>query len=146
MQGQRIRQEYAAPQLDSLDYWLQTQLTRISGKSALADAIRYGLARLQRLRPFLDDGRLSIDNNPAERGIPHILALTVRSHCRYVKRWFQAAVASISGIPLKISNKIDGGHLLLIIYRPIIYERSWYSWAGPCSQPNVDAENHVPAA
>jgi transposase len=29
----------------------------------LAGAIRYGLPRLKRLRPHLDDGRLSIDNN-----------------------------------------------------------------------------------
>jgi len=61
----QIRQESAAPRLDSLEHWLQTQLTRISGKSALADAIRYGLSRLQRLRPHLYDGRLAIDNNAA---------------------------------------------------------------------------------
>jgi len=69
---QQIRQGRAAPQLDSLDHWLRSQLTRISGKSALADAIRYGLARLQRLRPYLDDGRLAIDNNAAERGMRSI--------------------------------------------------------------------------
>jgi len=66
---QGIRQEHAAPRLDILEQWFLSQLTRISGKSALADAIRYGLSRLQRLRPYLDDGRLSIDNNPAERGM-----------------------------------------------------------------------------
>jgi len=65
----RVRQEDAAPQLDGLEQWLRNQLMRISGKSALADAIRYGLARLQRLRPYLDDGRLGIDNNAAERGM-----------------------------------------------------------------------------
>ena len=72
------RQEYAAPQLDSLDYWLQTQLTRISGKSALADAIRYGLARLQRLRPYLDDGRLSIDE-AIEMKLQEVLTPTVKN-------------------------------------------------------------------
>jgi transposase len=66
---QRIRQEHAAPRLDSLEHWLRNQLTRIPGKSALADAIRYGLSRLQRLRPYFEDGRLAIDNNPAERGM-----------------------------------------------------------------------------
>jgi transposase len=34
--------------------------------------IRYGLTRLKRLRPYLDDGRLSIDNNAAERGMRSI--------------------------------------------------------------------------
>ena len=35
----------------------------------MASAIRYGVTRLKRLRPYLDDGRLSIDNNAAERGM-----------------------------------------------------------------------------
>ena len=67
-----VRQEYAAPLIDDLEEWLHAQLTQISGKSALAGAIRYGLTRLKRLRPYLDDGRLSIDNNAAERGMRSI--------------------------------------------------------------------------
>ena len=43
------------------------QLAHISGKSALGVAIRYGQTRIKRLRPYLDDGRLGIDNNAAER-------------------------------------------------------------------------------
>jgi len=38
----------------------------------LAGAIRYGLTRLKRLHPYLDNGRLSIDNNAAERGMRSI--------------------------------------------------------------------------
>jgi transposase len=34
--------------------------------------IRYGLTRLKQLRPYLSDGRLSIDNNAAERGMKSI--------------------------------------------------------------------------
>lgn len=63
------RQEQAAPLIDELAIWLQDQLTQLPGKSALAGAIRYALTRLKRLRPYLDDGRLSIDNNAAERGM-----------------------------------------------------------------------------
>ncbi len=66
------RQEPAAPLIDDLETWLHAQLTQISGKSALAGAIRYGLTRLKRLRPYLGDGRLSIDNNAAERGMRSI--------------------------------------------------------------------------
>jgi Transposase IS66 family len=36
-------------------------------------AIRYGLTRLKRLRPNLNDGRLSIENNAAERGTRSIV-------------------------------------------------------------------------
>jgi len=67
-----VRQKHAAPLIDDLEAWLQAQLTQISGKSALAGAIRYGLTRLKRLRPYLNDGRLSIDNNAAERGMRSI--------------------------------------------------------------------------
>ena len=38
----------------------------------MAGAIRYGLTRLKRLRPYVEDGRLSIDNNAAERGMRSI--------------------------------------------------------------------------
>ena len=67
-----VRQKHAAPLTNDLEAWLQAQLTQISGKSALAGAIRYGLTRLKRLRPYLNDGRLSIDNNAAERGMRSI--------------------------------------------------------------------------
>ena len=67
-----VREEYAAPLIDDLEVWFHAQLTQISGKSTLAGAIRYGLTRLKRLRPYLQDGRLSIDNNAAERGMRSI--------------------------------------------------------------------------
>jgi transposase len=67
-----VRQEHAAPLIADLEAWLHSQLIQISGKSALAGAIRYGLTRLKRLRPYLRNGRLSIDNNAAERGMRSI--------------------------------------------------------------------------
>ncbi len=45
------------------------QLARISGKSPLAAAIRYALARMERMRPYLAHGILELDNNAAERGM-----------------------------------------------------------------------------
>jgi transposase len=67
-----VRQEIAASLIDDLEAWLHAQLTRTSGKSALTGAICYGLTQIKRLRPYLDDGRLSIDNNAAERGMRSI--------------------------------------------------------------------------
>ena len=63
------RQAHAAPVFDALEVWLALQLTRISGKSPLATAIRYALARVERLRPYLTNGKLEIDNNAAERSM-----------------------------------------------------------------------------
>jgi transposase len=48
-----LRQAHAAPIFDDLDRRLAMQLTTISGKSPLAAAIRYALARMERLRPYL---------------------------------------------------------------------------------------------
>jgi len=57
----RLRQERAKPILNDLEAWLGTQLTRISGKSELAKAIRYALTRMKKLRAYLDHGFLEID-------------------------------------------------------------------------------------
>ena len=52
-----------------LELWLHAQLPSISGKSPLAGAIRYALARTVRLRPYLDYGILELANNTAERAM-----------------------------------------------------------------------------
>jgi len=65
----RLRQQDAKLVFDELERWLGTQLTRISGKTPLAGAIRYALSRLPKLRPYLDHGCLELDNNCAERGM-----------------------------------------------------------------------------
>jgi transposase len=65
----RARQEHAAPVFDALEAWLAEQLPALSGKTPLAVAIRYALNRLPRLRPYLSDGSLEIDNNGAERAM-----------------------------------------------------------------------------
>ena len=44
-------------------------LPRLSGKSDLAGAIRYARTRWPALTRYLDDGRLEISNNAAERAI-----------------------------------------------------------------------------
>ncbi len=62
-----VRQEHAKPLFEALQKWLPLQLNKIPAKSALAGAIRYAITRLKRLEVYLTDGRLAIDNNPAER-------------------------------------------------------------------------------
>ena len=63
------RVQYARPRLDELKLFLQRSLNRISGKSALAGAIRYALTRWNALLRYLADGRLEMSNNAAERGM-----------------------------------------------------------------------------
>ncbi len=64
-----IRQEKAKPIFDDLEVWLQAQLAKISGKTPLAGAIRYGINRMKNLRPYLEHGFLELDNNAAERAM-----------------------------------------------------------------------------
>ena len=64
-----LRQRDAKPVFDELETWLDAQLNRISGKSELAKAIRYALGRMKKMRGYLNNGSLEIDNNSAERSI-----------------------------------------------------------------------------
>jgi hypothetical protein len=64
-----VRQQHARPLLDQLKEFLDTALGRVSGKSTLAQAIRYALSRWQALERYLTDGRLEMSNNAAERAM-----------------------------------------------------------------------------
>jgi transposase len=64
-----VRQERSKPLVDALHGWLTVQLGRVSGKSGLAEAIRYALRHWQGLVLFLEDGRLELDTNTVERAI-----------------------------------------------------------------------------
>lgn len=62
-----LRRAHAAPVFDDLEVWLALQLTTVSGKSPLAAAIRYALGRMERLRPYLDNGILELDTDVVEQ-------------------------------------------------------------------------------
>ena len=63
------RRERAIPILDELRAFLDATLAKISGKSDFARAIRYATSRWAALTRYLDDGRLEMSNNAAERAI-----------------------------------------------------------------------------
>src|ERR1700733_14387747 len=63
------RREHAQPRLDRLKSYLDIQITRISGKSDLAEAIRYTLSRWKALTRYVREGRLEMSNNAAERAM-----------------------------------------------------------------------------
>jgi transposase len=68
-QRRAVRQQHSRPIVDALHAWLTEQLERISGRSALAQAIRYALNHWDGLILFLDDGRLELDTNTVERAM-----------------------------------------------------------------------------
>jgi transposase len=68
-QRQRVRAQHLAPLMADMHAWLKASLTRISGRSDMAKAIRYSLRRWDALTLVLRDGRACIDNSAAERAM-----------------------------------------------------------------------------
>lgn len=65
----RVRTGHTALLMTELHGWLEATRSRISGRSELAKAIRYGLSRWEALTLILRDGRACIDNSAAERAM-----------------------------------------------------------------------------
>ncbi|WP_366930294.1 IS66 family transposase [uncultured Sphingomonas sp.] len=65
----RARQEKSRPLVDALREVFDGGLRRLSSRSDMAKAIAYGTKRWPALSRFLDNGRLEIDNNIAERAL-----------------------------------------------------------------------------
>ncbi|MCM3118871.1 IS66 family transposase [Neobacillus sp. MER 74] len=66
------RQKHSKPIVDKFLEWVET--SPFFGKNALAKAAEYTLNRANGLRAFLNDGRIEIDNNPAENAIrPNVI-------------------------------------------------------------------------
>jgi transposase len=63
------RAERSVPLLAHLKARFEETLSKISSKTALADALRYSLTRWDALTRYTTDGRLDICNNAAERAI-----------------------------------------------------------------------------
>jgi len=64
-----VRQARSKPLVEALRTWLEAMLARVSGKSAIAAAIRYGLKHWDGLVRFIDDGRIEMDSNAVERAM-----------------------------------------------------------------------------
>jgi transposase len=65
----RERQQRSKPIAAALATWADEAVRKLSRKSELAAAFRYMRARWAALVRCFDDGRLAIDNNPAERAL-----------------------------------------------------------------------------
>jgi len=63
------RQTCAKPVLDKFKPWLEKQLEDALPKSPIFAAVRYALNQWDALYRYIDDGRLEIDNNAAERAL-----------------------------------------------------------------------------
>jgi transposase len=64
-----IRQERSKPLVAALESYMREQLERLSPKNDVAKAVRYMLTRWPSFTRFLDDGRICLSNNAAERAL-----------------------------------------------------------------------------
>ncbi len=63
----RVRQERSRPLIVELEAWLREQRANLSRNNDTTKAINYCLSRWDAFTRFLDDGRLCMSNNAAER-------------------------------------------------------------------------------
>jgi len=65
----RVRAERSAPLVADLEQWLREERARLSRSASVAQPIDYMLKRWDALARFLDDGRICLTNNAAERAL-----------------------------------------------------------------------------
>src|SRR3954466_2362909 len=65
----RVRQEQSAPLLAALEAWLREEHSRLSRSASVAQPIDYMLKRWDRFARFIEDGRVCLTNNAAERAL-----------------------------------------------------------------------------
>lgn len=68
-QRHAIRQVRVAPLVTSLEQWMRDERTRLSRHADVAKAMDYMLKRWEAFIRFLDDGRICLTNNAAERAL-----------------------------------------------------------------------------
>jgi transposase len=64
-----IRRREIAPLVDDLIEWMKRERARLSRHSDVAKAMDYMLKRVDGYRLFLNDGRICVSNNAAERAL-----------------------------------------------------------------------------
>src|SRR5277367_843545 len=64
-----VRQQLSAPLVADLEIWMREQRAKLSRGNDVAKAMDYILKRWAAFTRFLDDGRICLSNNAAERGV-----------------------------------------------------------------------------
>jgi len=64
-----VRQDLSRPLVDNLENWMREEHAKLSRHNDVAKAFAYMLKRWPAFTRFLDDGRVCLTNNAAERGL-----------------------------------------------------------------------------
>lgn len=115
------------PIMEAYRSWLDEEAKKTLPKSKLGEAIKYSLNQWQTLIVFLEDGRLSCDNNLAERCIkPFVLA---RKNFLFAK---SPKGATASGICFSIIETAKANGLNPFLYLNFLFE----------TLPNINLEDY----
>ncbi len=68
-QRRAVRQELSAPLIAELESWMREERAKLSRHNDVAQAMEYMLKRWVAFARFLDDGRICLSNNAAERAL-----------------------------------------------------------------------------
>jgi transposase len=68
-QRRAVRQELSVPLVTDLESWMREQRAKLSRGNDVAKAMEYMLKRWTAFTRFLDDGRICLSNNAAERAL-----------------------------------------------------------------------------
>jgi len=64
-----VRRDIIAPRVDDLIGWMTAERAKLSGNNDVAKAMSYMLTRVDAFTRFLEDGRICLTNNAAERSL-----------------------------------------------------------------------------
>ena len=108
-QRRAVRQELSAPLVDDLQAWMREQRAKLSRGNEVAKAMDYMLKRWSAFTRFLDDGRICLSNNAAERGLrgiamPESLCIPSLSVC---KHWNRVGIVDATRATLSGHRRFD---------------------------------------
>ncbi len=123
-QRKAVRQEQSAPLVADLEAWMRTERARLSRGNDVAMAMDYMLKRWTAFTRFLDNGRICLSNNAAERALRGIalgrksamysLIVTAKMNDVDPQAWLTDILARIADHP---ANRLD--ELLPWHWRPV---------------------------
>jgi hypothetical protein len=64
-----LRKEYVKPQVEALEKWMRTERAKLSHHNPVAKAMDYMLNRWAAFTRFLENGKICLTNNAAERAL-----------------------------------------------------------------------------
>lgn len=115
----QARLEQAQPVLEELRNWLDKSLPEVAPNSATGKALHYLHNQWDKLIRYLDDGRLSIDNNATERAIKPFVIGRKNWLFADTQRGAQASANLYSLIETAKANGLEPYHYLRYLFNAL---------------------------